>query len=617
MTSRAEIKITDLDFDSIKNNLKHYLRSQEEFKDYNFEGSGMSILLDLLAYNTHYQSFYANMVANEMFMDSAVLRNSVVSLGKHLSYVPRSVTAPVATLNLKWISNPGAYVSRGSIFTATSDGQTYSFVTLSNHDILETEASTSWEATNVQVYEGRISTISFVADSNNPDQRFVVPDKNVDTRTLTVRVQTSRANTEGFSSIWEPVRNIVDLTTTSKAYFIQEIEDEKYEIYFGDGVVSEAISDGNIITIEYLSSHGADANNIGHHDSASAPTFNYGTASVKVLNKAGGGAVRESTDSVKYYAPLAYQAQERAVTTNDYEYILLRDYPDIKSVYIWGGEDNEPPQYGKVFISLKPKEGRWIGELEKITIAQDLLKRRNVVGILPEVVDPVYVFLNFNGTVNYDSRKTISSGVDLAEKVHSYILTFVESDLEKFNKSLYYSKFSAGIDAIDDAILSNNIEIQMEFRLAPRLNDIQTYEFGFGNGIYHPHDGHIPVLTTTSFTHFNGVDNVPSFIEDDGYGKLRLYNWNTSGDKNIYNDAIGSVDYSTGKIVVKGFAPISIPNVSEIKFYANPDTKDIEIQRNIILTSDTTNKQSIELTMVDTSRTGNTGETRYIGGRTY
>ena len=618
MVERAEIKITDLDFDAIKNNLKNYLKSQDEFKDYNFEGSGMSILLDLLAYNTHYQSFYANMVANEMFMDSAMLRDSVVSLGKHLAYVPRSVTAPVATLELKWNgTNPGPYIKRGSVFTATSAGQTYSFVTLSNHDIFETVTETEWQANNVHVYEGRISTISYVVDINNPDQRFVVPDKNIDTRTLNVRVQTSRANTEGFSSIWEPVKNIVDLTPTTKAYFIQEIEGEKYEIYFGDGVVSQAISDGNIITVEYLSSHGADANNIGHHDSASTPTFNFGTSTVKVLNKAGGGAVREDVDSVKYYAPLAYQAQERAVTVNDYEYILLRDYPDIESAYIWGGEDNDPPIYGKVFVSLKPQQGRWIGELEKITIANDLLKRRNVVGIIPEVVDPIYVFLNFNGNISYDSRKTTSSSTDLAEKIHNYINNFVNSDLEKFNKSLYYSKFSGGIDDIDEAILSNNIDIEMEFRLSPRLNDIQTYEFSFGNGIYHPHDGHIPVLTSTSFTHFNGVGNEPSFIEDDGYGLLRLYNWDTSGTKNIYNDSIGSIDYTTGKIVIKGFAPISIPNVSEIKFYAAPNTKDIDIQRNIILTSDTTNKQSIELTLSDTSRTGNAGETRYVGGRTY
>ncbi len=619
MPERAEIRITELDFDNIKSNLKSYLASQDQFKDFNFDGSGMSILLDLLAYNTHYQSFYANMVANEMFLDSAILRNSVVSLAKHLAYVPRSVTAPIATVNVNWKSTNAPtqnFIPKGAVFSASAGGSSFSFVTLSNHKILQ-ETDGSYSARGIQLYEGSLQTITFVVDANNPDQKFIIPDVNADTRTLTVRVQKSRSDTTGFSDVWEPVKNVIDLTPDSKAYYLQEIENQQYEIYFGDGVVSTAAIDGNIITVEYLSTHGESANDVGIRDSVTTPTFNYGTSTVEVVSAAGGGSDRETTDSIKYYAPLAYQAQERAVTTNDYEYVLLRDYPDIESAYIWGGEDNDPPQYGKVFISLKPKEGRYISSIEKLTIANDLLKRRNVVSITPEVVDPVYIYLSFTGNVNYDSRKTVRSALDLSNAIYERIKLFVDQDLEKFNRALYMSDFQHKIDEVDDAILSNELEVKMEYRLSPELGQLRTYEFEYGNGIFHPHDGHMPVVSSTSFVHFNGKENVPSFIDDDGNGKLRLYYFDVNNDKVYYNNDLGMVDYTTGKLVIRQFNPISIDNITEIKISATPAEQDIEIKRNIILTMDVNDLSAVSLTMNDITRPGSGGVTRVTAGRTY
>lgn len=619
MPERAEIRITELDFDNIKNNLKSYLSSQDQFKDFNFDGSGMSILMDLLAYNTHYQSFYANMVANEMFLDSAILRNSVVSLAKHLAYVPRSVTSPVATVNVNWKStNPPstAFIPKGAVFSASAGGESFSFVTLSNHKITQSNDGT-YNSRGIQLYEGSLQTITFVVDANNPDQKFIIPDINADTRTLTVRVQKSRSDTTGFSDVWEPVKNIIDLKPESKAYYIQEIENQQYEIYFGDGVVSSSVIDGNIITVEYLSTHGEAGNNVGSKDSITTPTFNYGTSTVEVVSPAGGGSERETIDSIKYYAPLAYQAQERAVTTNDYEYILLRDYPDIESAYIWGGEDNDPPQYGKVFVSLKPKEGRFVSAIEKMTIANDLLKRRNIVSITPEVVDPIYIYLSFTGNVNYDSRKTVRSALDLSNAVYERIKTFVDQDLEKFNRALYMSDFQHKIDEVDDAILSNELEVKMEYRLSPELGELRTYEFEYGNGIFHPHDGHMPVVSSSSFVHFNGTQNISSFIDDDGKGKLRLYYFDSENNKVYYNNDLGTVDYDTGKLVIRQFKPISIDNITEIKINVVPAEADVEINRNIILTMDTNDLSAVSLSMNDITRPGSGGVTRTTSGRTY
>ena len=604
MPERSEIKIADLDFDDIKSSLKNYLQTQEEFKDYNFEGSGMSILLDLLAYNTHYQSFYANMVANEMFLDSAIVRNSVVSLAKHLAYVPKSVTAPIATVDVNFSTSPGAFLERGSVFSSTAGGESYTFVTLSAYPY-EYDANTEvYSAKNVQLYEGRLNTISFIVDENNPDQKFIIPDKMVDTRTITVRVQKSTTDTTGFVDLWEPVNNVIDLTSSSKAYFIQEVEDGLFEIYFGDNIISEGIDDGNLIIIEYLSTNGVKANGMGTTDKATSRVFNFGTSNVEVVAAAGGGADRESTDSIKYYAPLAYQAQERAVTTNDYEYILLRDYPDVESALIWGGEDNDPPQYGKVFISLKPIAGRYISETEKLSIASDLIKRRNIVAITPEVVDPEYVFLNFTSTINYDGRKTARSSNDLGNLVYEQIVDYIDNDLEKFGKALYLSDFQRRIDDLDDAILSNETSVVLEYRLSPTLNRKTTYEFSFGNALFHPHDGHMPIISSDSFVHYDGVGkNVTAFIDDDGKGKLRLYSF-VDGEKTYFNEDAGSIDYDTGKLVLKDFMPVSITNVTAIKIKSVPQNQDVASLRNNILTIDTNDLAAVNLTMNDVSAGG-------------
>ena len=609
MPERSEIKIADLDFDDIKSSLRNYLQTQEEFKDYNFEGSGMSILLDLLAYNTHYQSFYANMVANEMFLDSAIVRNSVVSLAKHLAYVPKSVTAPIATVDVSFSTSPGSYLDRGSVFSSTAGGESYSFVTLSAYPY-EFDANTDlWQAKNVQLYEGRLNTISFIVDDNNPDQKFIIPDKMVDTRTITVRVQKATTDTTGFVDLWEPVNNVIDLTSSSKAYFIQEVEDGLFEIYFGDNIISQGIGDGNVIVIEYLSTNGIKANGMGTTDKTTSRVFNFGTANVAVVAAAGGGADRESTDSIKYYAPLAYQAQERAVTSNDYEYILLRDYPDIESALIWGGEDNDPPQYGKVFISLKPIAGRYISETEKLSIASDLIKRRNIVAITPEVVDPEYVYLNFTSTINYDGRKTTRSSNDLGNLVYDQMVDYIDNDLEKFGKALYLSDFQRRIDDLDDSILSNETSVTLEYRLSPTLNNKTTYEFSFGNELFHPHDGHMPIVSSDSFVHNNGVGkNVTAFIDDDGKGKLRLYSF-VDGAKVYFNEDAGSITYTTGKLVLKDFMPISITNVTAIKIKSTPANQDVASLRNNILTIDTNDLSAVNLTMNDVSAGGSSNFT--------
>ena len=608
----ANTPVDRLDFDQIKNSLKDYLRGQETFKDYDFEGSTMNILLDLLAYNTHYQAFYANMVANEAFLDSARKRNSVVSLAKHLNYTPRSRKASRIVVNVKYPTSDNTITARndllragagalslprGTRFSARGEnGDTYVFNTLEDYrfEVIDGELI----ARNVVIYEGNLRTDSFVSNTKDTNQRFLISDKNVDIDTIIARVTASVSDTFGINDSWRRANDITELSGDSTVFFVQETQDGTWEIYFGDGVIGRALENGNLVRVIYLSTKGPLANGIGSSDSEQSPTF-YSTDSyiVSVVTDEDGnpqpsygGEDSEETDSIRFYAPRSYQAQERAVSANDYLAALARDYSlRSDSFLVWGGEENDPPQYGKVFISIKPKNSAKLSITEKQAIARNILRQRNVLTVTPEVVDPDVTYINPTVTVYYDPNKTIISGNELASEIQSRIIVYGDENLNKFGSNFRSSKFSTFVDSIDPSINSSDVSLVLEKRVEPQFNRTLPYTIKFDNSLNHPIDGYPSILESTSFYYTDYTSNavvkpsVEAYLDDNGYGVIRIYK--IVGDTKVYLvENTGTVDYTTGTIVLKSFAPLGIPDGSiDIKIRVVPQREDIFVRRNQVL----------------------------------
>ncbi len=594
-TNDRNLELTELDFLDIKESLKTYLKSQSVFKDYDFEGSGLSVLLDVLSYNTHYMGFYANMVANEMFLDSAVMRDSVVSLAKHLGYTPTSKKASFATVNVKYNTTyvAGTYLPAFTTFSAKGEnGVDYTFQNLTPVLIEEdpnTDNAGNGIAANVKIYEGERRTISFVYDSTVTNRRFTIPDINVDTNHITVNVQTSGSDRSGYFDAWSEGTNFTDYKSTDKVFFIQEKNDEFFELYFGDGIVGQELTDGNIITITYLSTTGSAANGIGRNESASSRAFSIsGNAYIETVDFSSGGADPETIKDIKYYAPRTFQAQDRAVTSGDYEAIVVKEYADVETINVYGGENESPPQYGKVFISIKPESGKYLNASAKKTIVQDIVKNKNLVSIIPEVIDPEYLYLLMNTEILYDPNKTLLSPEAINILAKSNIVSYINTDLEKFEKDMVFSKLLERIDNTESSVLGNQTTIRIQKWLYPNLGASTGYTIEFKNPMFHPHSGHVPVVTSTYFKHLdlNGKMQT-AFAEDDGRGFIRLLYFER-GTKKILNSNVGTINYEKGKVTLSSnFVPVSIEDGSEfIRFTAVPDDQDIIATNNLILTYD-------------------------------
>tara|TARA_Y100000593_G_scaffold90859_1_gene178239 strand:- start:20388 stop:22241 length:1854 start_codon:yes stop_codon:yes gene_type:complete len=595
----ARLKVSDLDFDTIKGNLKTYLSTQDQFKDMNFEGAGINILMDLLAYNTHYQAMYTNMVANEMFLDSAIRRDSVVSLAKHLGYTPKSIVAPTATVD---VYNENAeltdYLEKGTIIKGTQGDSSFNFsVTESVGYTLDSEGSKY--APNVEIKEGKYETLSYVFDGTN-DLKYVIPET-ADTSTITVRVQKSSADSTGYTDKWTLATDLNTVGKTDKAYHIQELDNGEYEIFFGDDIVGKKPDNGNIVIIQYLSTSGTSANNVGSADKEGARVFTLSGSTVKVLSAAAGGAGREDIKSIKFYAPKTYQTQERSVTARDYEALILRDYADIESVYVWGGQDNDPPEYGKVFLSIKPKSSLTLDTTKKETIKKDILKNTNVVTVIPEIVDPDYLFLLIESRLIYDRSRTILDKQSVMSLVRDTVLDYIDNDLEKFDKDLYFSKLTKLMDESSESLKGNDTKIKIQRRFVPALNVTSNYTIEFGNPFYHPHDGHMPILETGGFEYKDDDDNVfIGYLDDDGNGKVRMWKIGSFGEK-IYvydkENSIGTIDYTTGKIVLNKFRPLSFLNNIDIRMNVPLKDKNVFANRSRILTMDSADPESLILSI--------------------
>ena len=587
-----KLTVSDLDFDSIKTNLKTFLQSQSEFQDYNFEGSGFAILLDLLAYNTHYLGFNANMLANEMYLDSADIRKNIVSLAKMLGYTPTSAKSPTASLNILINNASGASVtmSKGTVFTSSINGNSYQFVTNQIHTL--TPLNGVYQFSNIPVYEGTLTTFKYTVNTSDPDQRFIIPSANADTTTLKVQVQNSSGDTT--TSTYSLATSITSLDSTSRVYFLQEVEDGKFEIYFGDGVIGKSLSDGNIVIMEYIVTNKTEANGASSFTlSGAIETFS--DVSITAVSTAQGGAEPQTKESIRYNAPLQYSSQDRAVTTSDYETKVLELYPNAQSVSAWGGEDDETPVYGVVKIAIKAASGSTLTDVTKESIVSQL-RKYNVASVRPIIVDPETTSIILTSNIKYDEKATTKNTNTLKSEITTAISNYNTNTLQKFDGVFRHSKVTGLIDDTDTSILSNVTSLLVRKTFTPTISSSTRYDIYFRNGIFNPHTGHKSgtggVITTSGFKVTGDATNI-YYLDDDGSGNIRRYYF--AGSIRTYiNNTQGTVNYTTGQITINSLDIASIENIrgassTLIEITVEPASYDIVPVRDQIIEIDTAN----------------------------
>ena len=589
----TKLEISQLDFDGIKDNLKTFLSQQDEFVDYDFEGSGMNILLDVLAYNTHYLGYNANMLANEMYLDSADQRASVVSLAKQVGYTPRSATSAKATIDLVVNNASGASItmSRGTKFSATVDETNYNFV--NNADVSISPVDGVYKFSSLDLFEGTYLNYKYTANTSDTEQRFIIPNDNVDTNTLTVKVQNSASDST--TNTYTLAQGITGLDSTSKVYFLQEVENGRFEVYFGDGVLGQAIADGNIVILDYITCNRDEANG--------ATTFTlagnvggFTDVTITTLNNANGGDAPETIKSIKYNAPRDYTSQDRAVTADDYKVLVKSLYANAQSVQVYGGEDAATPDYGKVYISIRAKSGSNLTELTKTDLVKSL-KSFAVASVTPVIIDPETTFITLTTTFKYDSSLTTKDVSTLQTDVLNAVTVYNTESLEDFTGMFRYSEVLKRIDDADPSILSNITKVRMYKFITPTLNSALKYTLSFNNAFFNPHSGHNAsaggVVSSTGFKISNDSSTNEHFLDDDGAGNIRVYY--LSGTTRIYtSESFGTINYSTGEIVLTSANITSISNVdgvasTRIRVTVTPDSNDIIPVRNQTLEIDTSN----------------------------
>jgi len=589
----TKLEISQLDFDGIKDNLKTFLSQQDEFTDYDFEGSGMNILLDVLAYNTHYLGYNANMLANEMYLDSADQRSSVVSLAKQVGYTPRSATSSKARINVLMNNATGSTVtmSRGTKFSTTVDETNYSFV--NNADVSISPSDGVYQFSDLDIFEGTYLNYKYTANTSDIDQRFIIPNNNVDTTTLTVKVQES--SSDSTTNTYKLASGVTNLDSTSKVYFLQEIENGRFEVYFGDGVLGEAIADGNIVILDYITCN-RDEPNGATSFTLSGTIDGFADVTITTQGVAAGGDAPETIKSIKYNAPRDYTAQDRAVTADDYKVLVKSLYANAQSVQVYGGEDAATPDYGKVYVSIRAKSGSNLTELTKANLVQSL-KSFAVASVTPVIIDPETTFITLETTFKYDSSLTTKDVSTLETDVIEAITGYNTDTLENFTGVFRYSAVGQTIDGADTSILSNITKVKMYKYITPTLSSGLKYTLSFNNAFYNPHSGHNSsaggIVSSTGFKINNDSSTNEHFLDDDGAGNIRVYY--LSGTVRVYTDSsFGTIDYTTGEIILTSANITSISNVdgaasTQIRVTTIPSSNDIIPVRNQVLEIDTAN----------------------------
>lgn len=481
----SKLVVTDLDFDTIKTNLKKFLQSQSAFSDYDFEGSALSALIDLLAYNTHYLGFYTNMLANESFLDTASVRDSVISHAKMLGYTPTSARSAKANVTLVYTQANNASVSGLSSLTlprftkfasGAIDAVNYSFTNL--EEVTVTKANNAFTFSNLLITEG--TPVNYVFTYNeltNPTQEFLLPDANIDTSTIELIVQNSLADLS--QTTYTLALDATAVNANSTVYFLDEVTDGKYKIYFGDNVIGKKLTDGNIVIVSYLLSRGENANKANKFTILQS-VGGLANATIVVNSVATGGATAETIEKIKFAAPKSYISNNRAVTKNDYIALIQKNYPSLQAVNVWGGEQNNPPIYGKVFVAAKPKNGFFLTQSEKNYIIQNVINPIGMMTVIPEFIDADYNYLNLNVRLTYDPTATNKTPGQLETAVRQTIVNYVDRELNTFNSYFKVSRLMRDIDNTDTSISSNQIDLKIEKRLSPVLGIERAYTINFG-----------------------------------------------------------------------------------------------------------------------------------------
>lgn len=603
MANENYLDITELDYDGIKANLIAYLKTKPRFAGYDFEGSSLNILMDILSYNTHYLAFYASMVGNEMFIDSAARRDSVVSHSKMLNYVPRSITSARAIVNLRRTTsgtiNRGDFVS-GSYTNEENETITRIFTFLEDYEY-EQRGTNDWRVDGAVLSEGILQTVTYVYDAKQREKKFLVP-ADADISTLRVRVRQAASVSENDTETWFRASDFSTLGPTEKVFFVQAAYDGQYEVYFGDNVLGASLSTGNIVYIEYLQSTGTEGNFFS--------TFSLSNTTITTTASAVGGQDAEDVTEIRRNAPKAFVAQNRTVTARDYESVIQTIYPQAESIKVWGGEENNPPQFGKVFVSVKPNGGLYISSLEKQNILQQV-KEKSMVGIVPEIVDPEYLHAILNITTTFDPRKTSLSRNEISALQRAEVLSYFDTTLEKFDTPFYVSKLNKILDDVDAAVLGTSINTLIEQRIQPSTRYPTLVQLRFFNPLFHPHEGHVGAVRSSTFSYRNSVGEVKTaYIEDDGYGKLSIVTGSGSRKRVIVDEA-GEVSYLSGDITLFAFKPENYGNISHIKIRVQPATSDIFATQNKIITSRSEDLKITVMTKEEMARYIRTGTSDY------
>ena len=586
-------QVANLDFEDIKVALKEYLRSQSDFTDYDFEGSALSTLIDTLAYNTYYTAFNTNMVVNELFIDSATLRDNVVAIAKQLGYRPKSATAPTAYVSFNvTYGNPTTdtelILKKGTGFISSYDNNVYQYVV--TDDVKAQVVNDVATFTNVEVKEGTQLVNTFTVNTSLKSQRFILDNQNIDTNTIRVKVYPTGGS---FSEPYLVADNILGVDGTSKVFFLDEIEDERYEILMGDGVLGKKLENNARIEVSYLTTSGPESNGVktfvfsGVLENPNGVSPSSFTTSITSTTASAGGEEIESTQKIKYTAPKSYGTQDRAVTAQDYEAIVRQVYPATSDIIIFGGGDQVPPEYGKVFISLKPKDASYLTSLTKQSIVADL-KKYVVASVEPKLVDPSILYVELTSKIYYNGSATDQTPAQIRDKVIGGVQSYLDtSDTEKFNGKFRHSKMVGVIDDADRSINSNLTEVTMRKDFYPSLNSTFYYEVCFQNAFDVNCDD--PILSSTGFR----VTEYPTFdvYVEDRSGKIVLYRLDSvTGEKVVLDSEIGDIDYVKGELKMYALTIIKGSFFdNRISLRVKPLSNDIKAVREVYLDVDVAN----------------------------
>jgi len=570
------LNVAQMDFEEIKANLKTFLKSQDSLQDYDYEGSAIGSLVDLLAYVTHYNAVNANLGLNETFLDTAQFRGSVVGHARQLGYTPRSATASIAYINAaitNFAGNENVTIPKGTRFRSVINGRSYDFATDQEHN------SMTGVFENIKIVQGSFKTVEYVYDVAT-SEKFLIPDVNVDTTYMTVEVFDSE--TASTKQTYTRAKIITSIAKDSRVYFLAENPDNRYEISFGDGILGRALQDGNLIKVTYLVTNNTEANGAAVFSLVDS-VYNNSPITIQTVERAFGGQDKESIDEIRRNAPLSFASQNRAVTADDYKAIILENFQNVETIAVWGGEDNDPPSYGNVFISIKPKDGETLFAADRDTVLNTIIRPKSVVSLTPILVDPEYTYISLEVFYKYDVSTTPLSKATLNSAVRAAIQNYDDTYLSKFDGVLRHSNIVRTIDRANQSILSSSARVYMKKRFTPELDVTQRVELQYSGPMYNDEDDQV-IYKTTAFTYGGRQCTLRDVVGSNGVRRIQVV-YGEGSNLVVIADDVGTIDTARGKITLVNFTVSNFVG-DYIEITVVPDSLDIAPLRNNLLVID-------------------------------